>query len=204
MPTIIDALYGQNREAIEIISSANEISIASDVDNKLKKHLIMAAASYFETEVRGAIENLVTVASGSNPAIIALVKQKALERQYHTYFDWERRNANRFFGHFGEKFSNKCKEEVKAQEELGESISAFIELGEMRNKLAHLNFAQFPFDKTSEEIYSLYQKALQFLEYIKKSLNEASAFETRAKEALPAHEIVPPAVKNDATLPPLP
>ena len=174
MPTLIDALYAQNREAIEIISRVNEVSIASDIDNKLKKHLIMAAASYFETEVRGAIENFADVASGSNQAVVALIKQKAVERQYHTYFDWERRNANKFFSHFGEEFSKRCKEQVKERDDLGEAISAFIELGEMRNKLAHLNFAQFPIDKTSDEIYALYQKAQLFLEYIKGSLGAAS------------------------------
>lgn len=175
MPTIIDALYEQNREAIAIISNTNEISVASDLDNKLKKHLVMAAASYFETEVRTAIEELASIASGNNPALIALVKQKALERQYHTYFDWKSRNANAFFAHFGEEFSKKCKAEVKEQEALNESVAAFLELGEMRNKLAHLNFALFPIDKTSEEIYQLYQRALVFLEYMKNSLKEASA-----------------------------
>jgi RiboL-PSP-HEPN len=175
MATIIDALYEQNREAVGIISGANEISVASDIDNKLKKHLIMAAASYFETEVRSAIEQLASDASANNPAVIALIKQKALERQYHTYFDWKSRNANTFFAHFGEEFSKKCRNQVKEQEGLNDSVSAFLELGEMRNKLAHLNFALFPIDKTSEEIYHLYQRALAFLEYVKKSLKEASA-----------------------------
>jgi hypothetical protein len=147
MPTIIDALYNENRDAIAIISERNEISIASDLDNKLKKHLVMAAASYFEMEVRGAIEELASIASRNNSALVALVKQKALERQYHTYFDWKTRNANVFFAHFGEEFSKRCKSEIKQQEELSESVAAFLELGEMRNKLAHLNFALFPIDK---------------------------------------------------------
>jgi hypothetical protein len=175
MQTIIDALYEQNREAIAIISCGDEISIASDIDNKLKKHLIMAAASYFETEIRNAIEDLARVASANNPALVALIKQKALERQYHTYFDWKSRNANTFFAHFGEDFSAKCKGEVKGQEGLSVSVSAFLELGEMRNKLAHLNFALFPIDKTSDEIYQLYKTALTFLDYLKRSLKEAGA-----------------------------
>jgi hypothetical protein len=173
MPTIIDALYEQNREAIAVISRAEEISVASDVDNKLKKHLVMAAASYFETEVRTAIEKLVESASSGNAAVLALVKKKALERQYHTYFNWEGRNANTFFSYFGEEFGKKCKEDVKASDDLASAISAFLELGEMRNKLAHLNFAQFPIEKTSDEIYTLYQSALKFLEYIETALDEA-------------------------------
>jgi hypothetical protein len=170
MPTIIDALYEQNREAIALISKNEEISIASDIDNKLKKHLVMAAASYFEVEVRGAIEKLVESASGGNQAVLALVRQKALERQFHTYFEWGGQNANKFFASFGEEFGKKCKAEVKASEELAGAISAFLELGEMRNKLAHLNFAQFPIEKTSDEIYGLYKRAHEFLEFIRLEL----------------------------------
>src|ERR1700745_2821449 len=123
MSTVIDALYDQNRQALDVVSAAEEISIASDLDNKLKKHLVMAAASYFETEVRHAIEGFAVAASKNNPAIISLIKQKALERQYHTYFDWEKRNANKFFSHFGESFSARCKQEVNSEKELGEAIA---------------------------------------------------------------------------------
>lgn len=185
MPTIIDALYEQNRDAIAMISRADEISIASDVDNKLKKHLIMAAASYFESEIREAIEGLVTSASQGNPAVLALVRKKALERQYHTYFNWEGQNANSFFSNFGEEFGKKCRAEVKADEGLSDAISAFLELGDTRNKLAHLNFAQFPVDKTSDEIYALYQRALKFLDYVKRALGDASKFPVTGQSEQP-------------------
>lgn len=175
METVIDALYKQNREAVIVVTNANEISIASDLDNKLKKHLVMEAASYFETEVRNAIETFAATASGNNAAVIALIKQKALERQYHTFFDWDKRNANKFFSHFGELFSIRCKREVAEQKDLTEAVAAFLELGEMRNKLAHLNFALYPIDKTSDEIYAMYQKAIRFLHYIKASLSQVSS-----------------------------
>jgi RiboL-PSP-HEPN len=177
MSTVIDALYQQNREALTVVSDAQEVSIASDLDNKLKKHLIMAAASYFETEIRNAIEDFAANASRNNPAIIALIKNKALERQYHTYFAWETRNANRFFSHFGEPFNTRCREDIKGRQDLAEAASAFLELGEMRNKLAHLNFALFPIEKTSEEIYGLYQRAHTFLDYVRESLQAACVVE---------------------------
>lgn len=177
MSTVIDALYQQNREALTVVSGADEVSIASDLDNKLKKHLVMAAASYFETEIRNTIETFAAKASGNNPAVIALIKNKALERQYHTFFDWEKRNANKFFSHFGEPFNTQCREDVKNRLEIADAASAFLELGEMRNKLAHLNFALFPIEKTSEEIYSLYQKAHMFLDYVRVSLQSACKVE---------------------------
>lgn len=173
MATVIDALYEQNKEALTLVSTAEEVSIASDLDNKLKKHLVMAAASYFETEIRNIIEGFAANASGNNPAVVALIKNRALERQYHTLFEWERRNANKFFAQFGEPFNTRCREEVKERDDLAEAASAFLELGEMRNKLAHLNFALFPIDKTSEEIYALYRKAQVFVDFVKASLQAA-------------------------------
>jgi hypothetical protein len=174
MLTVIDALYEQNHVAIVFLSNAGEISLASDLDNKLKKHLVMAAASYYETQLRELIEGFAAAASNSNPAIVALIKNKALERQYHTYFDWKERNANQFFKYFGEPFNTLCRAEVRKSDDLTKAVSAFLELGEMRNKLAHLNFALYPIDKTSDEIYTLYQTAHRFVDFVKESLDKAS------------------------------
>lgn len=173
MRTIIDALYEQNRQILSTLSDSKEISLAADVDNKLKKHLIMSAASYFETELREAIEAFAARASNNNQAVVSLIKGKALERQYHTYFDWESRKANKFFAHFGESFSQRCREDVRTRPELAGSIEAFLELGETRNKLAHLNFASFPIEKTSDEVYALFQKGLKFIEYVRSRFEEA-------------------------------
>jgi hypothetical protein len=174
MPSVIDALYEQNRLALSFLYASGEVSLASDLDNKLKKHLIMAAASYFESEVRELIENFAQASSNGNAAVVSLIKNKALERQYHTYFDWEKRNANKFFAHFGEPFNGQCRAEVRDKEGLTDAVSAFLELGEMRNKLAHLNFAIFPIDKTSDEVYALYKRACAFVEYLSESLRRAS------------------------------
>src|SRR5437899_6699813 len=116
----------------------------SDLDDKLKKVLVMSAASFFETELRSIIETFVSKEANANAAVVALVKNKALERQFHTFFSWKERNANVFFSIFGEVFSSQCKAEVKADKTLSDAVSAFLELGETRNQLAHLNFGAFP------------------------------------------------------------
>lgn len=54
--------------------------------------------------------------------------------------------------------------EVKDDPQLQSSIRAFLELGNLRNQLVHENFAVFPLEKTSGEIYQLYQVALFFVE----------------------------------------
>jgi hypothetical protein len=39
-----------------------------------------------------------------------------------------------------------------------------MELGAERNRLVHTDFGSFSLEKTSEEIYDLYKKALKFVE----------------------------------------
>jgi hypothetical protein len=55
-------------------------------------------------------------------------------------------------------------EEINKDSKLESAISAFIELGQIRNQLVHQNFADFYLEKTSEEIYKLYKDALVFVE----------------------------------------
>ena len=45
-----------------------------------------------------------------------------------------------------------------------ESVSAFVEIGRERNRLVHSDFGSFAMEKTSAEIYQLYQKAMDFVE----------------------------------------
>jgi len=172
--TIIDSLYEDNTSVLTHLMEANEISMYSDLDSKLKKVLVMSAASYFEAEIRSIIEAFVSRASNANAAVIGLVKNKAIERQFHTYFNWKDRIANVFFSLFGEAFSKHCREQLKSDREVTEAIAAFMELGETRNKLAHLNFGAFPVEKTSAEIYGLYRRALPFLVYVRKKLVDES------------------------------
>jgi hypothetical protein len=174
MPTIIDKMFEDHKALLDLLASQKEISLASDADNKLKKVLLLSAASYFEFEIASAMMQFAEDASQKNVALVALVKSKAVKRQFHTYFQWDRNNANSFFGLLGEDFSSQCKAHVREQEGLEESIRAFLELGNARNEMVHENFATFPMDKTAEEVYELYRKALQFVLYVQKRLREAS------------------------------
>jgi hypothetical protein len=172
--TVVDKLHEDNSAILNRLLEGNEISMAADLDNKLKKVLVMAAASYFESEIRSVIETFVTAAANGNVAVVSFVKIKAIERQFHTLFSWKERNANTFFSAFGEEFSKSCRVAVSADSALADSIAAFLEIGETRNKLAHLNFASFPVEKTAQEIYDLYRKALPFLDYLRTRLVEQS------------------------------
>jgi RiboL-PSP-HEPN len=100
------------------------------------------------------------------------VKNKALARQYHTFFNWDARNANSFFGLFGGDFKDFMTAKVEDDSTLEAGIKAFLQLGDSRNELVHENFATFALDKTAEEIYELYKKALRFVEVFPMTLSE--------------------------------
>lgn len=107
--------------------------------------------------------------------MVAFVKNKAVSRQYHTWFKWDDSNANQFFGLFGSEFKQMMTDRVKASDELRISIRAFLEVGNERNKLVHQDYASFALEKTLDEIYSLYRQALNFVEGLGLHLRECSS-----------------------------
>ena len=64
------------------------------------------------------------------------------------------------------------KQKIKNDNELAASIRAFLELGNDRNRLVHQDFASFPLEKTSNEIYDLFRKAMIFVDAFPTSLRE--------------------------------
>ena len=56
-------------------------------------------------------------------------QKKAVSHQYHTWFNWEKKNAYSFFGLFGKVFQDHMKTVVAGDQELGSSIRRFWRLG---------------------------------------------------------------------------
>ncbi|MCG3169830.1 MAG: hypothetical protein CALGDGBN_01359 [Pseudomonadales bacterium] len=110
--------------------------------------------------------------SNGNSLVIGFVKNKAISRQYHTWFRWDETNANHFFSLFGNPFKQMMVERTKASEEFRASIRAFLEVGNERNKLIHQDFASFALEKTLEEIYVLYTQSLLFVDGLAANLRE--------------------------------
>jgi HEPN superfamily RiboL-PSP-like protein len=92
------------------------------------------------------------------------VRNKAIARQYHSWFVWDGNNANHFFGLFGAEFRTSMVARVKDSPDLQSSIKAFLELGNERNRLVHQNYATFAMEKTLEEVYALYQSSRVFVD----------------------------------------
>lgn len=174
MPTLIDQLHDKTLQLLKHLGERDEWSLQSFANEHLRKVLLLSAASWFEVRISAAVLNFAAVHSQNHSGILGLIKKKAVDRQYHTYFDWKSQKAGPFYGLFGEVFGGAMKKEIEANAELGDGQKAFLELGSFRNELVHQNFATFPFEKTAEEVYELYQKAERFVCYVEACLSNPS------------------------------
>jgi hypothetical protein len=177
--TVVDTLQQEYSSIVDFLSTESQPSLASDVNKHFKKVLVLSSASYFEHEIQNILTAFVANCSNDNIMVISLLKQKAISQQYHTYFNWGTKNepekpgknANTFFSLFGDDFKKEMETLIKSDPKLDESVKAFIEIGHLRNILVHSNFASYNLDnKTTDEIYLLYDKGLRFIEFIKDRL----------------------------------
>ena len=163
--TVVDRLYQDFQEVIAGIGSA-EVSLQTTARVNFSKSLLLAAASYFEEQVKSQILDFVSGHSSGNELVMEFIQKTVIERQYHTLFDWKATNANAFFALFGSGFREYMKQHVDNDSEYRDAIRAFLEIGRERNPLVHENYAQFPLEKTVEEIYARYRDALIFVDSI--------------------------------------
>lgn len=171
--TIVDSLYGDFQDLIKNLDQTADLSLRNTAEDTFRKALLLASASYFEDKIISDLIFYFNETSSNNQIATEFLKNKAISRQYHTFFDWEKQNANSFFGLFGESFKNFMKDEVRKNADLNESIKAFLEIGNDRNRLIHGNYGNFSLEKTANEIFISYQKALLFVEIFPQKLRES-------------------------------
>lgn len=162
--TIVDSLYHDFQDLIQYLDRGTEVSLRNTAEETFRKALLLAAASYFEEKIVSDLIQFFNETSVNTGVTTEFLKNKAINRQYHTFFKWDDQNANHFFGLFGDSFKNYMKNEVRLNPSLDESIKAFLQLGNDRNRLVHENYAGFTLEKTADEIYISYQTALLFVE----------------------------------------
>lgn len=175
MATPVDILYSDYKSLSAYLTDKQEISFHLNMETQYKKSLVMSAASYFETEIIQKIEEFYMELSNGNDTIVSFVRNKAIKRQYHSYFSWDKTNGyTQFFGLLGQEFQTFMKEEMRRNPKLTPSLEAFVSLGNERNLLAHLNFASYDVNKTIEEIYTLYNTAFYFVQHFPMLLRKTS------------------------------
>ena len=168
--TIVDKTYQDNESLIGFLDTLKEPSFKILAESNFKKGLILSIASYFEKIILELILEFSNNVSQGNAYLVAFIELNALKRKYHTLFDWDNQKANSFFSKFGQDFKKRAISDVKNDNELNESIKAFLSLGNLRNKLVHANYANHFIEKTTQEIYEEYKKALYFIAYLRGKL----------------------------------
>jgi hypothetical protein len=167
MPSVVDRIYQEFKDLEEYLSQAMErghdpqITLLTTANENFRKTLLLAAASYFEDQITGCLKQFIE--ERSNSLVSAFTANKAIHRQYHTFFDWNSNNANQFFGLLGEQFRAYMRSAIAGDTALEDSIAAFITLGRERNVLLHGNYGLQTLNKTADEIYDTYQKAGKFV-----------------------------------------
>lgn len=168
---IVEKIYEDFNELISYLENSNEISLKNEADNNFKKVLILTIASYFERQIIEMLLNFIGRKSNNDTITVSIIKNRVIYCQYHTFFDWERKNANKFFSMLGEDFKKEAEENVNNDIKLDEGIKAFLEIGKLRNELVHRNFGSYTIDKTAKDVVELYYKALSFIEFLSKKFN---------------------------------
>ncbi len=153
--------------------SQGQISFANDVDSYYKKILVFSCASLFENLICNSIYEK---AKASSPAPIAeFIRNKAIERQYHTYFNWKEQKVSSihgFLGLWGEDFKTSFLSIAKNDEALNDGIKAFLIIGNERNLMAHENFIEYNPSRTFKEVETLYKQAEYFVNTLLVKIDE--------------------------------
>lgn len=174
VPTEVDRLYAESNGLIEFLSPTNEISFQSIAGDNFRKTLLLAAASFFEYKICEIVTEFFRARSNNSVMIVNFLRNKAISRQYHSWFDWDNPNANKFFALFGDEFKVSIVARVRETPELKLAIEAFMEIGRERNKLVHQNFATFSMEKSLSEIFERYKQARQFVDVLPAILAESA------------------------------
>ena len=169
MGSPIQTLIDDYRDLNKFLMDNGQVSESLTVAEHYRKILLLSCASYYETRIVEIINKFVEAKAADN-RISAFVSNKAISRQYHTYFNWDQTsNINSFLGLFGADFKDQISAEIKADKALQEQIKAFLTIGSERNKMVHNNFLEFTLDKTFDEIVALHEKGNLFIKYLEKT-----------------------------------
>ncbi len=168
----IEILTTDLADIADILRKNNELSFEIVIKDLGRKALLMSCASYFEHILTRDVQAFFDEQFGANHPASHVAKTKAINRQYHTWFDWDKANANKFFSMFGPGFVRFMQDKVKASSDLDRNIRDFLRLGEARNLLVHNDFLSYPLNDDITEIVSRYLNARDFVSSVKGCLAE--------------------------------
>ena len=125
------------------------------------KHLIIAAASGLEDEVKKLVPDIFSRLGRQEFA--AFVSKRVMARGYHQLFQWEDRSAKGFFTSFGDGSVAAFKNAMSADVAFKAQHDAFMKLGDLRNTVVHNDYASALVEITPDEVMEAFDLALVFV-----------------------------------------
>lgn len=122
-----------NKEVLAELPEA--MSLFTNYKNHFSNIFLVSCANSFEAYFENEFPKILT-SKNLNIHFNFLINQ-ALKRKYFSLFNWEGKNANQFYGLFGEKFKELMKSHVDTDEVFKGQTQQFILLGAKRNKIVH-------------------------------------------------------------------
>jgi hypothetical protein len=166
MSNNVETFYSNYQEISSALTD-QQASLMVWLNESFRRILVLTMANHLENKIKALIKDFVEKKSSSE--LVSSFLSSSMERQYHTYFNWESRNANKFFSLFGERFKDEMKKDVESVDNLEEGIIAFLEIGNTRNILMHEDLLIVNIvNKTPEEFYKSFKSATFFIDYLTK------------------------------------
>ena len=176
MNLLLNKLIDDYKEIKKLLLSQGQLSFQVEVDSHFRKTFLISCGSYHEHEVKNIVRDFFKKTT-TDERTLSFVLNKGVERQYHTYFVWDKNgkvpnNINNFLGLFGKMFKESVSKEIESSEVIKSKMKDFLELGNLRNLSVHGNFLEFNLEKTFDELALMNNNAVEFILFIKEKLNE--------------------------------
>jgi hypothetical protein len=164
--TAVSRFYERQRDLLNFLGKQGEVSFQTDIQPGAAKALVIAAASEFEVRILELLANAFRNKLGADSPLFAFAERRAVRLKYHNLFEWTGTNANKFLSFFGAPFQQRAAETIRKEAGLREAIRDFIQIGSLRNGLAHQDFVTYPLEKTLDEVFALYNSASAFVSFL--------------------------------------
>ncbi|WP_023270162.1 HEPN domain-containing protein [Acinetobacter gyllenbergii] len=148
----------------ELIRSESDlISFYTNYNNIFPKLFAVAAANFFEKYI---CDLIILTFCDQKSLFSEFISNQALERKYHSMFNWKESNANQFYGLFGETFKEHMKSLLKHNTLMKDNEKEFMFLGKVRNEIVHKGISTYNLNKTASEINTTFEKSILFITFL--------------------------------------
>ena len=151
-----------------------DATLLVDTRSTFAKTMILAAGNWLERRTVHVLVDFATSAS-SGQTLVSFVKTGALERRFHTLFDWNSGNVNSFLGKFGKDFRNKVKLAVQENNDVLLASHDFVNLVAERNALAHSSRLADEAQFTASDVRAKFYNAAGWVSWIGRFLVDGEA-----------------------------